>query len=105
MATFVPSVVLNSGHEMPLIGMGTAPTAPTLPPKDELVSIFVDAIEAGYRHFDTAASYGSEEALGEAVAEALQRGLIKNREEVFITSKRKHNMTLFFLPSKELLRG
>ncbi|KAK4376657.1 hypothetical protein RND71_002953 [Anisodus tanguticus] len=87
MAMFVPSVVLNSGHEVPLIGMGTAPTAPTLPPKDELISIFVDAIEAGYRHFDTAASYGSEEALGGAVAEALQRGLIKNREEVFITSK------------------
>ncbi|XP_060215292.1 protein REDOX 2-like [Lycium barbarum] len=83
----VPRFVLNSGHEMPLIGMGTAPTEPTLPPKDQLISIFVDAIETGYRHFDTAAAYGSEEALGGAVAEALQHGLIKSREEVFITSK------------------
>ncbi|XP_060215291.1 NADPH-dependent codeinone reductase 1-3-like isoform X2 [Lycium barbarum] len=83
----VPRFVLNSGHEMPLIGMGTAPTELTLPPKDQLISIFVDAIETGYRHFDTAAIYGSEEALGGAVAEALQHGLIKSREEVFITSK------------------
>ncbi|KAG5604028.1 hypothetical protein H5410_025520 [Solanum commersonii] len=68
-------------------GMGTAPTAPTLPPIDQLVSIFIDAIEAGYRHFDTAAAYGSEEALGRAVAEAIQRRLIESREDVFITSK------------------
>ncbi|KAG5604029.1 hypothetical protein H5410_025521 [Solanum commersonii] len=87
MAMLVPKVMLNSGHEMPLIGMGTVPTDPTLPPIDQLVSIFVDAIEAGYRHFDTAAAYGSEEALGRAVAEAIQRGLIESREDVFITSK------------------
>lgn len=80
----VPTVKLNSGHEMPLIGMGTAPA---LPPHDQLVSTLVDAIEAGYLHFDTAALYGSEEALDRAVAEALQRGLIKSREQVFITSK------------------
>ncbi|CAN4081301.1 unnamed protein product [Withania somnifera] len=87
MAILAPRVKLNTGREMPLIGMGTAPTSPPLPPIDQLVSIFIDAIEAGYRHFDTAASYGSEEALGQAVAEALQRGLIKSREDVFITSK------------------
>ncbi|XP_015167668.1 methylecgonone reductase-like isoform X2 [Solanum tuberosum] len=87
MAMLVPKIMLNSGHEMPLIGMGTAPTAPTLPPIDQLVSIFIDAIEAGYRHFDTAAAYGSEEALGRAVADAIQRGLIESREDVFITSK------------------
>lgn len=83
----VPRIMLNSGHEMPLIGMGTAPTTPELPPIDQLISIFIDAIEAGYRHFDTAAVYGSEKAIGGAVAEALRRGLIKNRGEVFITSK------------------
>ncbi|XP_059287351.1 protein REDOX 2-like [Lycium ferocissimum] len=80
----IPRVKLNSGHEMPLIGMGTAPA---LPPHDQLVSTLVDAIEAGYRHFDTAALYGSEEALGRAIVEALQRGLIKSREDAFITSK------------------
>ncbi|MCL7045781.1 hypothetical protein MKW94_018527 [Papaver nudicaule] len=45
------------------------------------------AIEVGYRHFDTAAVYQTEEPLGEAIAEALQIGLIKSRDELFITSK------------------
>ncbi|PHT53481.1 Non-functional NADPH-dependent codeinone reductase 2 [Capsicum baccatum] len=80
----VPEVVLNSGYKMPVLGMGTA-TYP-MPRLDELPSILVDAIEAGYRHFDTAALYGSEEALGRAVAEAIERGIIKNRQQVFITS-------------------
>lgn len=70
---------------MPLIGMGTA--ALSLPPSHHLSSILINAIKVGYRHFDTAASYGSEEPLGRAVAEAIERGLIKSRDEVFITSK------------------
>uniref|UniRef100_A0ACD5YA15 Uncharacterized protein n=1 Tax=Avena sativa TaxID=4498 RepID=A0ACD5YA15_AVESA len=45
------------------------------------------AMEVGFRHFDTAALYGSEPPLGEAVAEAVRRGLVASREEVFITSK------------------
>ncbi|KAM3341072.1 methylecgonone reductase [Capsicum galapagoense] len=80
----VPRVKLNSGHEMPVIGMGTAPA---LPRHDQLVSTLIDAIETGYRHFDTAALYGSEKAVGQAVAEAVQRGLIQGREQLFITSK------------------
>ncbi|PHU02514.1 hypothetical protein BC332_27765 [Capsicum chinense] len=72
---------------MPLIGMGTAPTTPPLPPIDQLVSIFIDAIEAGYQNFDTVTAYGTEEALGRAVEEALERGLIKSRKDIFITSK------------------
>ncbi|XP_048132173.1 methylecgonone reductase-like isoform X2 [Rhodamnia argentea] len=81
----VPEVVLSSGARMPLIGMGG--TATNLPPPDVLTSIFLNAIEVGYRHFDTAASYGSEEALGRAVAEALDRGLVKRRADMFITTK------------------
>lgn len=68
-----------------MIGMGTV--AMPLPPPDELTSIFIDAIEAGYRHFDTASLYGSEEPLGRAVAQALDAGFIKSRTDVFITSK------------------
>ncbi len=45
-----------------------------------------DAIDAGYRLFDTAAVYGNERALGEAVREAIKDGRVK-REELFITSK------------------
>ena len=87
----IPEVILNSGRKMPLIGMGTF--AMPLPPPHHLTSIFVEAINMGYLHFDTAASYGSEEPLGRAVAEAIERGLIKSREEVFITSKLWCNCT------------
>ncbi|XP_049349290.1 protein REDOX 2-like [Solanum verrucosum] len=80
----VPEVVLNSGYKMPLLGMGTA-AYPM--PIDDLTCILVDAIETGYRHFDTATLYGSEEAVGRAVAEAIERGIIKSRQQVFITSK------------------
>lgn len=78
-------VILNSGEKMPMIGLGTA-TSP-LPSNEALTSILVDAIDIGYRHFDTASIYGTEEPLGEAVSKALEIGLIKNRDEVFITSK------------------
>ena len=57
----IPGVLLRSGQEMPLIGMGTA-TSP-FPQPHRLTSILVDAIEVGYRHFDTAAHYASEEPL------------------------------------------
>lgn len=85
METVVPKVTLNSGNSMPIIGFGTA----TFPPADfETTKLAVlNGIEAGYRHFDTAAAYGSEKALGEAVAEAIRLGLIKSRDEVFITTK------------------
>ncbi|KAK4786390.1 hypothetical protein SAY86_003079 [Trapa natans] len=85
LARAMREVTLSSGHKMPLIGFGTAATV--LLPTDALAAIFVEAIEVGYRHFDTAALYGSEESLGRAVAEALKRQLIKSRDELFITSK------------------
>ncbi|XP_056168732.1 protein REDOX 2-like isoform X2 [Syzygium oleosum] len=81
----VAEVVLNTGEGMPLIGMGGA--ASPLPPLDVLTSIFLEAVEAGYRHFDIVACYGSEEALSRAVTEALERGLVKSRGDIFITTK------------------
>lgn len=44
------------------------------------------AIETGYRHIDTAAIYGNEEAVGRAVADAVKAGDVQ-REELFITTK------------------
>ncbi|CAL0323908.1 unnamed protein product [Lupinus luteus] len=67
--------------------MGLGTVGNPLPPNEELSSILIDGFEVGYRHFDTAAAYKSEVALGQAVAKALDLGLIKNRDEVFITSK------------------
>ncbi|KAL3512472.1 hypothetical protein ACH5RR_025189 [Cinchona calisaya] len=80
-----PEIVLNSGHKMPVVGFGCA--IQPVPPTEQLVSIFVDAMENGYWHFDTAACYDTEEALGGAVAKALEIGVIKSRDEQFITSK------------------
>lgn len=46
----------------------------------------LEAIRAGYRLFDTAASYMNEEAVGAAIKEAIESGMV-TREELFITSK------------------
>ncbi|XP_047173212.1 methylecgonone reductase-like, partial [Vigna umbellata] len=68
----IPVVLLNSGHKMPVIGMGTS--VENSPSNETLASIYVDAIEV-------------EEAIGVAVSKAIDKGLKKSREEVFITSK------------------
>ncbi|KAL9156410.1 hypothetical protein ABFS82_09G075000 [Erythranthe guttata] len=83
----VPEVELNSGHKMPAIGFGTGASAASAVPAEQLVQLIVGAIAAGYRHFDTAAIYGTEEVVGRAAAEALGGGLIKSRGELFVTSK------------------
>lgn len=74
-------VQLNTGAKMPIIGFGVFQI-----PQDTTTQIVLDAIRAGYRSFDTAASYGNEKAVGEAIAQAIAEGLI-TREELFITSK------------------
>ncbi|KAJ6911580.1 hypothetical protein NC652_022006 [Populus alba x Populus x berolinensis] len=70
---------------MPVLGMGTS--ASPLEGSDETKTAILQAIEIGHRHFDTATLYLTEEPLGEAIAEALSRGLIRSRDELFITSK------------------
>lgn len=80
-----PQVVLNSGQKMPNMALGTF-SIPTVP-AEELTPILVQAIENGYRHFDTALYYRTEQAVGRAVAMALDCGLIKSRAEIFVTSK------------------
>ncbi|XP_061344103.1 NAD(P)H-dependent 6'-deoxychalcone synthase-like [Gastrolobium bilobum] len=82
----IPTVVLpNTPNQLrvPAIGMGSAPDFTCK--KDTKVAI-IEAIKQGYRHFDTAAAYGSEQALGEALKEAIDLGLV-SREELFVTSK------------------
>ena len=83
----IPQVTLSSGNAktMPVLGLGTA--ADPLPGPDTVVRAVLEAIELGYRMFDTASVYQTEEALGEAISQALGLGLIKSRDEVFITSK------------------
>ena len=70
-------VRLNNGVMMPAIGFGVFQI-----PENETERAVSDAIEVGYRMFDTAASYFNEEQVGNAVR---QSGI--KREEFFITTK------------------
>ena len=62
-ATQVPTVTLNNGIQMPLLGFGVFQVA-DLKECERAVS---DALRIGYRLIDTAASYGNEEAVGNAI--------------------------------------
>ena len=73
----VPSIGLNDGHEIPQLGFGVFQIPP--PETERAVSF---ALDAGYRHIDTAEMYGNEEGVGRAIRAA---GL--GRGEVYITSK------------------
>ncbi|KAL9268423.1 Non-functional NADPH-dependent codeinone reductase 2-like protein [Drosera capensis] len=82
----IPSLELSlGGRSIPLIGLGLAVDPPVLP--DITKSAILLAIELGYRHFDTASKYGTERPLGDAIRDAIELGLIGNRDEVFVTSK------------------
>jgi 2,5-diketo-D-gluconate reductase A len=73
----IPAVTLNNGVQMPQIGLGTWPL------KDhDAAPVMVTAIEAGYRHIDTAFRYGNQRGVGQGVRDS---GIA--REELFITSK------------------
>ncbi|CAN6285021.1 unnamed protein product [Urochloa humidicola] len=69
---------------LPRIGLGTAVQGPR---PDPVRAAVLRAIQAGYRHFDTAAHYATEAPIGEAAAEAVRAGVVASRDELFITSK------------------
>ena len=71
-------IKLNNGLEIPILGFGVFQITDAV----ECERSVVDAIETGYRHIDTAASYMNEEAVGKGI----KRSGIK-REELFITTK------------------
>lgn len=74
--------ILSIGIKMPMEGFGVFQVRD----KEECKQSVLNAIRAGYRLIDTAASYTNEDAVGEAVREAIDEGLC-TREELFITSK------------------
>ena len=69
---------LNNGVKIPIIGFGTWQT----PDGDVAEHAVESALNAGYSHIDTAAAYGNEESVGEA----LKRSGV-NRHDLFITTK------------------
>jgi len=71
------TVKLNNGVEMPIIGFGVFQI-----PEEETQAAVEAALDAGYRHLDTAVSYENEEAVGAAIKAS---GIA--REELFVTTK------------------
>ena len=75
--TVIPDVTLNNGQQIPQLGFGVF----LIEPKDTVAAVST-ALEAGYRHIDTAEMYGNEQEVGEAIR---QSGL--DRGEIYVTSK------------------
>ncbi|XP_066290542.1 1,5-anhydro-D-fructose reductase-like isoform X1 [Branchiostoma lanceolatum] len=86
MAASGPTVVLSSGYKMPLLGLGTSQGAIVKPKPKEVLDSVKFAIDAGYRHIDTAWVYKNETEVGQAIKEKIAEGKIK-REDVFVTTK------------------
>ncbi len=75
--TAVPEIMLNNGNRIPQFGFGVFLVKP-----DETEQAVATALEAGYRHIDTAEGYGNEKEVGQAIARS---GL--PRSDVYVTTK------------------
>ena len=75
------TVKLNSGHEMPILGIGTYQLSNT-----QAENSVYWALKAGMRLIDTARIYGNEEGVGRGIRRAIKDGICK-REEIFVTTK------------------
>src|SRR5664279_923858 len=73
----VPDLTLNNGVTIPQLGFGVFQV-----PQAQTQAVVEDALEAGYRHIDTAAAYGNEAGVGAAIAAC---GIA--REQIFLTTK------------------
>jgi 2,5-diketo-D-gluconate reductase A len=73
----IPAFTLNNGVEIPVLGFGVYQT----PPAETIDAVLV-ALDTGYRHIDTAAAYGNEREVGEAIRRS---GLA--REQIFVETK------------------
>ena len=71
-------IKLNNGVEIPVLGLGTY----QLKEGEEAYSAVKFAVEAGYKHIDTAAAYHNERSIGRAIKDS---GI--KREDIFITTK------------------
>jgi len=72
-----PALKLNNGVEIPALGLGVFQSPP-----DETASAVAAALDTGYRHIDTAAAYGNEREVGEAI-----RASSLDRSDVFVETK------------------
>jgi 2,5-diketo-D-gluconate reductase A len=75
--TSIPDLMLNNGRQIPQFGFGVFLVKPA-----ETADAVSTALDAGYRHIDTAEMYGNEKEVGEAIAKS---GL--DRADLFLTTK------------------
>lgn len=80
MATSIPHFAFNNGEKTPSVGLGCWMGEPGR--KEQTEEMVNMALKHGYRHFDTAAGYGNEEAVGKAIRES-----VIPRGEIFVTTK------------------
>lgn len=73
----IPSLRMRTGRTIPQIGLGVYKVPP-----GEVADAVVTALDAGYRHIDTAALYGNEAGVGEGI----RRSHIP-RDDLFLTTK------------------
>lgn len=73
----IPTLPLNNGHTIPQIGLGTASLN-----DDQIAPVIITAIEAGYRHIDTAYRYANQRGVGKGIRDSGIR-----REDLFVTTK------------------
>ncbi|XP_042227276.1 aldo-keto reductase family 1 member A1-like isoform X2 [Homarus americanus] len=83
----VPSRLLTSGSEIPMLGFGTGTLGVrSKQTEEEVMEVLDTALECGYRHFDTAYAYSNEAAIGRSLKKWTSQGKVK-REDLFITTK------------------
>ncbi|MBO4458217.1 MAG: aldo/keto reductase [Butyrivibrio sp.] len=82
MNTLTTRIKLNNGTAIPCLGFGTY----KIKDSAEAYNSVRSALEAGYRHIDTAAFYENEKEVGQAINDFINAGNAK-REDIFVTSK------------------
>ena len=79
------NIVLKSGVQMPVLGLGTWKAKP-----GDVYQAVLWALQMGYRHIDCAQIYGNEREIGQALHDAFMQNIVK-REDLFVTSKLWNN--------------
>ncbi|XP_035219567.1 aldo-keto reductase family 1 member B7-like [Stegodyphus dumicola] len=76
------SIMLSSGYRMPLVGLGTW----QINDEESVRTAIEAAVEAGYRHIDTALAYQNEAFIGKALRNLFNQRKVR-REDMFIVTK------------------